>query len=73
VGWYCCPGKCDSVQTWDYAADKQIHLKQGDEMGHFRFGSTVIMLLPENSMNWQPNIKSDSFVQLGQVLGQINS
>lgn len=66
------PNKMRQVQTWDYAPDQRIHLKQGDEMGHFRFGSTVIMLLPKGLANWQPGLKNDDFIKLGQVLGRLN-
>ncbi|MDF2691254.1 MAG: psd, partial [Gammaproteobacteria bacterium] len=67
------PNNIRKIQTWDYAADKQIHLKQGDEMGYFQFGSTVIMLLPKGMANWRPELKADQFVKLGQVLGSLSS
>lgn len=33
------------IQTWDY----DLELKQADELGYFKMGSTVIILLPEGS------------------------
>ncbi|MDF2530022.1 MAG: Phosphatidylserine decarboxylase, partial [Gammaproteobacteria bacterium] len=62
------PGISKQIQTWDYDPEKQIHLKQGDEMGYFQFGSTVIMLLPKGMAQWRPELQMNQFVKLGQVL-----
>ncbi|MDO8953437.1 MAG: archaetidylserine decarboxylase [Gammaproteobacteria bacterium] len=67
------PGVSKGIQTWDYAPNQQIHLKQGDEMGYFEFGSTIIMLLPKGMANWQPSLKAEDAVKLGQVLARIQS
>ena len=39
------PGK---IRSWDYPAEgpNAVYLKQGDEMGRFLLGSTVVMLFP---------------------------
>ncbi|MDF2940388.1 MAG: phosphatidylserine decarboxylase [Gammaproteobacteria bacterium] len=66
------PNNIRKVQNWDYAPDQQIHLKQGDEMGYFQFGSTVIMLLPKGMTSWRPELTSEQFVKLGQVLANID-
>ena len=56
------------LSSTDYG--QTITLQQGDEMGRFKLGSTVIMLFPENSMDWQAELGESSAVQLGNVLGQ---
>ena len=39
------PPRLPDVRRWDYT-DGKIRLNQGDEMGRFLLGSTVVMLLP---------------------------
>ena len=56
------------ISSTDYG--QTLTLKQGDEMGRFKLGSTVIMLFPENSMDWQTELGESSAVQLGNLLGQ---
>ena len=51
------PPRLPSVKTWNYV-DQKVELKQGDEMGRFLLGSTVVMLFPKASLAfntaWQP-------------------
>lgn len=51
------PPRLPDVKAWNYA-DQKVELKQGDEMGRFLLGSTVVMLFPKSSMQfntgWQP-------------------
>lgn len=46
-----------------------IRLNQGDEMGYFKLGSTVITLFPANTLEWQAGLVSQSSLVMGQVLG----
>ena len=39
------PPRLPDVKTWHY--DQQVEFKQGDEMGRFLLGSTVVMLFPK--------------------------
>lgn len=48
--------------------EPDLHLSRGEEMGRFRLGSTVILLLPENSLTWSADLTSGSPVRLGQTL-----
>ena len=48
----------------------QPHFKTGDEIGHFCYGSTVIVLWPEITMNWQENLDSDQALQMGQLVAK---
>jgi phosphatidylserine decarboxylase len=51
----------------DYC-DQNIVLEQGDEAGYFKFGSTVILLLPESSTSWDIKLKAGNSIMMGQKL-----
>ena len=42
------PPRLPDVKTWDYS-DQKVELKQGDEMGRFLLGSTVVMLFQDST------------------------
>lgn len=46
------PPRSQSIRTWSYA-DKNISLKQGDEMGRFLLGSTVVMLFENDTAKFE--------------------
>lgn len=55
---------------------KQVHydhkttLQQGEEMGYFKLGSTVIVLFADSKqMNWLPTLQAGSTVRYGEALG----
>jgi phosphatidylserine decarboxylase len=60
------PGK---VQTWTYD-DRDIMLRQGDEMGRFQLGSTVVLLWPVGSLAFDASCTAGAAVRMGQALGQ---
>ncbi len=51
----------------DYTHE-EIFLKKGDEMGHFKFGSTVILLFPTNSVRLN-DLQSGKEINMGDPLG----
>jgi phosphatidylserine decarboxylase len=54
---------------FDYA-DKIM--KQGDEVGYFKLGSTVILLFAEgNKVQWNPQLNAGSPIRFGQPLGEL--
>ena len=58
-------------QHWHYEKDRAIVLARGQEMGHFKLGSTVIVLFSKASqVQWQPSINSDTVVKYGQLLAK---
>lgn len=64
------PPRPGRVQTWHYE-DQNIVLEQGDEMGRFLLGSTVVLLYPAAfklafSGNWAPR----GAVRLGEAMAQ---
>lgn len=63
------PQKKREIQSWDYTNQK-IMLKRGDEVGHFRLGSTVILLCEKDKLQWDVLLQSGSELQLGDVIGR---
>ncbi len=45
-----------------------INFQQGDEMGRFHWGSTVILITPPQFPAWRENFQPSDLVQLGQGL-----
>jgi len=62
------------IQITDYQIDDKtaLQLNQGDEMGRFKLGSTVIMLFGQNCLEWNTYIDVGDKVKLGQSLGRVN-
>lgn len=46
-------------------------LEKGAELGHFKLGSTVIILFGKHKITWSPDIQADSTLRFGQLLGNI--
>jgi phosphatidylserine decarboxylase len=60
------PGK---VCEWRY--EKEIFMfKQGDEMGRFLLGSTVVMLFPQGPLQFNPSWQPGGAIRLGEVMAQ---
>jgi len=55
------------VREWRYD-DKAINLKQGDEMGRFLLGSTVVLLWPEGTIDFNSEWTAGRSVRLGEVM-----
>lgn len=62
------PGK---ICTWDYQ-DQNITLKQGEEMGRFMLGSTVVLLFPQADMRFNPSWKPAGSVRLGEAMAHFS-
>lgn len=58
------PGK---IREWDYST-QNIHLQQGDEMGRFLLGSTIVLLTPKSDLQWNPAWTAATPVRLGQAM-----
>ncbi len=64
------PPRPGHIQRWDYA-DAPVRLRQGDEMGRFLLGSTVVMLWPASAQlqfdaDWQPG----GAIRMGQSMAK---
>jgi len=44
-------------------------LSRGAELGRFNMGSTVILLLPPGTSQWEPSLASGSVLRVGQQIG----
>jgi len=62
------PPRTGQVRDWSYANDN-IVLKQGEELGRFLLGSTVVMLFPKDTVDFNTAWQPAGPVQLGQVMG----
>jgi phosphatidylserine decarboxylase len=61
------PGK---LRQWDYAPG-QVVLAQGQEMGRFLLGSTVVMLWPKDAVAFNPAWSAGRAVRMGEAMGQV--
>ena len=62
------PPRPGSVREWTYS-DQNIALAQGDEMGRFLLGSTVVMLWPKGTIQFNPAWAAAQPVRLGEAMG----
>lgn len=63
------------VHTWRYDEGGQAELTfaRGQEIGRFNMGSTVILLLPPDSVTWAPSLSPGTPVRMGMVVGSMVS
>ncbi|MBN3791097.1 archaetidylserine decarboxylase [Burkholderia sp. Ac-20353] len=61
------PPRSPSVRHWDYR-DRNIILKQGEEMGRFLLGSTVVLLFPQGPLQFNPDWAPTRAVCLGEAM-----
>lgn len=63
------PPRSGEVREWNYSAG-QIEFKQGDEMGRFLLGSTVVMLWPQSAMQFNPEWQPGRAIRLGEAMAE---
>ena len=56
------------IERIDYTATDAPVLAKGDEMGRFNMGSTVILLWPNRSMDWNKQFLPGEAVKMGQQI-----
>ncbi len=61
------PTRPGSVRDWRYD-DTRIELVQGQEMGRFLLGSTVVLLFPRNALQFNPSWAPAKAVRLGEAM-----
>lgn len=61
-------GRAPRTLRYPADGDDATHLSQGQEMGRFNMGSTVIMLLPPGAPAWQADLSTGRGVRMGQSL-----
>jgi len=63
------PPRLPQVTEWHYDAGKVV-LRQGEEMGRFLLGSTVVMLFPQNTLAFDSQWAPAKPVVLGEAMGK---
>jgi phosphatidylserine decarboxylase len=60
------PGR---LSEWRYD-DQSVEFRQGDEMGRFLLGSTVVMLFPQGPLEFNPAWQPGGAIRLGELMAQ---
>ncbi|MET7013345.1 archaetidylserine decarboxylase [Uliginosibacterium flavum] len=63
------PPRPGQLREWHYE-NQQIVLKQGEEMGRFLLGSTVVMLFPKGARSFNPAWAPAGAIRMGEVMAQ---
>ena len=63
------PPRTGVLRQWDYAKG-QVSLQQGEEMGRFLLGSTVVTLFPQGPLQFNPQWSPTRPLQLGEAMAQ---
>jgi len=66
------PPRQPNIAEWTYA-DQNIVLKKGDELGRFLLGSTVVMLFPKDTLQFNPAWQPAGPVRLGEMMAGLKS
>lgn len=61
------PGK---VREWRYET-QGIDLPRGEEMGRFLLGSTVVLLFPKNTLEFNPDWAPARPIRMGEAMGRL--
>ncbi|MDP2816724.1 MAG: archaetidylserine decarboxylase [Polaromonas sp.] len=64
------PPRTREVRDWRYDAE-QVALRQGDEMGRFLLGSTVVLLFPQGPCRFNPAWAPGAAVRLGEAMAHL--
>jgi phosphatidylserine decarboxylase len=64
------PPRTSEIRDFSYD-DGKISFEQGDEMGRFLLGSTVVMLWPKSSLMFNPDWAPARSIQLGEAMAQL--
>jgi phosphatidylserine decarboxylase len=65
------PPRPGTVRAWDYddaVAARATALRQGDEMGRFLLGSTVVLLWPRCPLRFTPAWAPGRSIRLGEAM-----
>jgi phosphatidylserine decarboxylase len=64
------PPRPGMVREWRYDT-QNVQLQKGEEMGRFLLGSTVVMLFPQNSIEFPADWLSARPLQMGEAMSRI--
>ncbi len=63
------PPRARQVSEWRYD-EQAIDFRQGDEMGRFLLGSTVVMLFPKGPMAFNPAWAPGKAIRMGELMAE---
>ena len=68
------PPRIGRLREWQYRdADEPVQLKQGDEMGRFLLGSTVVLLFPAGPLQFNAGWAPGGAVRMGEAMARSGS
>jgi phosphatidylserine decarboxylase len=67
------PPRPGVIRDWRYDGDKAVALKQGDEMGRFLLGSTVVLLAPAGPLAFNPAWQPGGAIRLGDAMASASA
>lgn len=66
------PPRTGKIRRWDYSEQNTL-LQQGQEMGRFLLGSTVVALFPQTTgLRFNPAWAASGAVRMGEAMGQLS-
>jgi phosphatidylserine decarboxylase len=63
------PPRGGAQREWSYH-EQDIRLGQGDEMGRFLLGSTVVLLFPKGPLAFNPAWAPGGAIRVGELMGR---
>ena len=66
------PPRVGHLRDWRYD-DRDVRLQQGDEMGRFLLGSTVVVLFPRGALRFNPAWVPGGAVRLGEAMASLGT
>ena len=64
------PPRRPAIARWSYKAG-EVELKQGNELGRFLLGSTVVMLFPKRTLQFHSTWAPGKLIVLGEKMGDL--
>lgn len=61
------------VKATSYDGEHAVSFAKGEEMGRFRLGSTVVMVMPEGSVRWNADQIAGKQIRMGEAFGVVGS
>ncbi|WP_423459185.1 archaetidylserine decarboxylase [Ottowia sp. VDI28] len=61
------PPRLGEIRRWDYSG-QEVALRQGEEMGRFLLGSTVVMLWPQNTLKFNSEWGPGKAIRMGEAM-----
>ena len=66
------PSRSGTIREWHYS-DREPPLRQGDEMGRFLLGSTVVLLFGKNCLSFTESWEAERAVRMGEAMGSLTA